>query len=123
MGVKYPPGCGAHGLHVSKVRWVMVIGQWSIGATSAPIVIATSLLSSRWLTSKCRVTAVVRLVVIWVIIHEVDAVLVRVGIAIKVTFNAIHSGLHLRESGAVGVGVRWCPATRCLLLLAFLIEI
>ena len=90
---------------------------------SVPIVIATSLLNGRWLVSGCRVTAVVRLIMDWVIIREANAASVRIDIAIKVTFNAIHSGLHLRESGAIGIGVRWCPATRCLLLLAFLIEV
>ena len=96
---------------------------WSSGAIPAIVVRAMSLLSSRWLASKCRVTVVVRLIVVRVIIHKADAASVRVGIAVEVTFDAIHLGLHLGELGVVGVGVRQCPATRCLLLLAFLIEI
>ena len=122
MGVKYPPGHGAHGLHVSQIKWVMVILR-SSGAMSAPIVITMSLLSGGWLASKCRVTAVVRLVMVWVIICKVDAASVRIGIVVKFTFHTIHLGLHLRESGAVGIGVRWCLATRCLFLLAFLAQV
>ena len=75
-------------------------------AILAPIVITMSLLNGGWLASKCRVTAVVRLIITWVIIRKVDAASVRVVIAVKVMFNAIHLGLHLRELGAVGVGVR-----------------
>ena len=122
MGVKYPPGHGAHGLHVCQVNQVIVM-SWSSKAMSALIVITMSLLSSRWLASKCRVTAIVRLVIVKVIVCKVDAVSVRIGIAVKVMVNAIHLGLHLGELGAVGVRVSRCSTIGRLLLLTFLVEV
>ena len=43
---------------------------WSSGAIPAIVVIATSLLSGRWLTSKCRITAIVRFVLIKAFIQQ-----------------------------------------------------
>ena len=96
---------------------------WSSGAVPTPYVIAMSLLPSRWLTSKHRIAAVVGLVIIKAFIQKLDIALVRIIIALEVMFDAVTSRLHLGELGAIGVGVRWCPATGYLLLLTFLVEI
>ena len=90
MGVKDPPGCGAHGLHANQVKQVMVTSG-SGRAILAPIVIATSLLNGGWLTSKCRVTAVVRLIITWVIIRKVDAASVRTHYPLRTPFERVGS--------------------------------
>ena len=93
---------------------------WSSGAIPAIVVEAMSLLSGSWLASKCRVTAIVRLIVVKVIICKTYAASVGIRVLVKVMVNA-HVGCHFGKMRAIGVRVGWCSSTCRSLPLAFLI--
>ena len=81
-----------------------------------PVIIATGILNGGCLAGKRRVTAIAKVIIVWVIIRKMYAALVWVRVTVKVMVNS-----HFGKAGAIRVGVRWRTSACRSSPLAFLV--